>query len=65
MTETINGDGVAVAANGVGKTFDTRSGEVQALTGVDLRVAAGEPGRIDRLRKNTWPAASASMIGIP
>lgn len=42
VSETINGDGVAVAASGVGKTFDTRSGEVQALTGVDLRVAAGE-----------------------
>ncbi|MBD7958236.1 ABC transporter ATP-binding protein [Microbacterium sp. Sa4CUA7] len=32
----------AVRATGVGKTFATRTGEVIALTGVDLAVAAGE-----------------------
>ncbi|WP_263729133.1 ABC transporter ATP-binding protein [Cellulomonas sp. SG140] len=32
----------AVVARGVGKTFRTRSGEVVALEGVDLTVAAGE-----------------------
>jgi NitT/TauT family transport system ATP-binding protein len=33
---------VAVRATGVGKTFATKSGDVIALTGVDLEVAAGE-----------------------
>ena len=32
----------AVTASGVGKTFPSRSGDVVALTGVDLEVAAGE-----------------------
>lgn len=32
----------AVVATGIGKTFDTRDGEVQALTGVDLEITAGE-----------------------
>lgn len=33
---------LAVAATGVGKTFSTRSGQVEALTGVDLQVQPGE-----------------------
>ena len=33
---------VAVRATGVGKTFPTKAGDVIALTGVDLEVAAGE-----------------------
>jgi len=33
---------LAVAASGVGKTFPTKAGDVIALTGVDLEVAAGE-----------------------
>ncbi|WP_420113467.1 ABC transporter ATP-binding protein [Pseudactinotalea sp.] len=32
----------AVVAQGIGKTFDTKAGDVQALTGVDLAVTAGE-----------------------
>lgn len=32
----------AVRAEGVGKTFPTKGGDVVALTGVDLEVAAGE-----------------------
>lgn len=35
-------DEPAVSATGIGKTFATRTGEVVALTGVDLRVDAGE-----------------------
>lgn len=37
-----SGPAAAVVARGVGKTFRTRSGEVVALEGVDLTVAAGE-----------------------
>ncbi|MBB4140185.1 ABC transporter ATP-binding protein [Microbacterium invictum] len=33
---------VAVEVTGVDKTFDTRSGQVHALTGIELTVAAGE-----------------------
>lgn len=33
---------VAVKASGVGKTFATKTGEVVALTGIDLEVAEGE-----------------------
>ena len=37
MTEQL-----AVSASGVGKTFPTKAGDVVALTGVELTVAAGE-----------------------
>lgn len=39
---TIPGSTAAVKATGVGKTFPTKTGEVVALTGVDLEVAEGE-----------------------
>ncbi len=43
MTDATDGTaGGAVVAEGLGKTFETRTGEVVALTGVDLEVAAGE-----------------------
>ena len=42
MTATTPTSALAVKATGVGKIFPTKEGEVTALTGVELEVAAGE-----------------------
>jgi NitT/TauT family transport system ATP-binding protein len=41
-TETPDAGAPAIRAVGVGRTFGTKAGDVTALTGVDLEIAAGE-----------------------
>ncbi len=42
VTDPATGDALAVRVRGVDRTFDTGTGEVHALQGIDMRVAPGE-----------------------